>query len=127
MNAVGVGLDLVEVARVNDLLDRHPARALERLLTDRERAYCLAQAAPGVHVAARLAAKEAAFKALAPGGETAYLPWRDFEVVRATDGVPSLALHGRARDTATRLGIATTLLSLTHTAHYAAAVVILLR
>jgi holo-[acyl-carrier protein] synthase len=126
MNAVGVGIDLVDVARVTELLQRHRDRAVERLLTDEERDYCLSQAHPAVHVAARLAAKEAAFKALAPGGETAYLPWRDFEVVRAPDGVPRLRFHGEALATAERLAVASTLLSLTHTANHAAAIVILL-
>lgn len=82
LTTIGVGIDLVEVARVTALLERHSMRAVQRLLTDEEREYCFSQAKPAVHVAARLAAKEAAFKALAPGGETAYLPWREFEVTR---------------------------------------------
>ncbi len=126
MNAVGVGIDLVEVARVIQMLEQHADRAVERLLTDGEREYCFAQARPAVHIAARLAAKEAAFKALSPSGETAYLPWREFEVIRAPDGVPSLRLHGKARETAGRLKVASTMVSLTHTQEHAAAVVILL-
>jgi holo-[acyl-carrier protein] synthase len=126
VNALGVGLDLVDVARIRALLERHAERAIARLLTEGERAYCMTQANPAVHVAARLAAKEAAFKALSPGGQTAYLPWREFEVVRAPDGVPTLQLHGRARATADRLKVGGALLSLTHTATHAAALVILL-
>lgn len=127
MNAVGVGIDLVEVARVVRLLERHRGRAIERLLTDTEREYCLSQASPAVHIAARVAAKEAAFKALAPEGAPAYLPWREFEVTRATNGAPGLELHGDARSTAQRLRVTTALLSLTHTTNHAAAIVILLR
>ena len=126
MNAVGVGIDLVEVDRVTRLLERDLPRAVERLLTAAEREYCFSQSTPAVHVAARLAAKEAAFKALSPPGEAAYLPWRDFEVTRAPDGVPDLRFHGKARAKAERLRVASALLSLTHTAHHAAAVVILL-
>jgi holo-[acyl-carrier protein] synthase len=126
MNTVGVGIDLVEVSRVTRLLDRNHDRAVERLLTAAERDYCFSQARPVVHVAARLAAKEAAFKALPPRGETAYLPWRDFEVTRARDGAPDIRFHGKARATVERLNVASALLSLTHTANHAAAVVILL-
>lgn len=127
MTPVGVGIDLVAVARVARLLERHRARAIERLLTDEEREYCLSQASPAVHIAARVAAKEAAYKALAPGGETAYLPWREFEVTRATTGAPALRLHGKAQVAAARAQVAAALLSLTHTADHAAAIVILLR
>ena len=126
LTAIGVGIDLVEVARVTALLERHSMRAVHRLLTDEEREYCFSQATPAVHVAARLAAKEAAFKALAPGGETAYLPWREFEVTRAADGVPSLRFHGKAQATANRLRVSSALLSLTHTTELASAIVILL-
>lgn len=126
MNAVGVGIDLVEVDRVTRLLARNGGRATERLLTPAERDYCFSQAHPAVHVAARLAAKEAAFKALSLGGEAAYHPWREFEVTRARDGVPTLEFHGKARARADQRKIASALLSLTHTTHHAAAVVILL-
>lgn len=126
MNAVGVGIDLVEVDRVTRLLARNGGRAADRLLTPAERDYCFSQACPAVHVAARLAAKEAAFKALSFGGDAAYLPWREFEVIRTRDGVPTLQFHGKARARADRRKVAAALLSLTHTTHHAAAVVILL-
>ncbi len=125
MSVVGVGIDLVDVARVELLLARHPDRAVARLLTDSERAYCFSQAGPAAHVAARLAAKEAAFKALAAGGDTAYLAWREFEVTRRPDGTPELVLHGGALETANRLGVSAALVSLTHTPGQAAAVVVL--
>ena len=64
MNALAIGIDLVTVARVERLLERHEDRALERLLTDAEQAYCRGMAYPARHVAARIAAKEAVFKAL---------------------------------------------------------------
>lgn len=126
MNPVGVGIDLVEVARVERLLKDKGERAMERLLTEGERAYCEQQAAPARHVAARLAAKEAAYKALNQNGDTGYVGWHDVEVGRAEDGRPSLALHGKAREAAERLGVTSTLVSLTHTDTQAAAVVLLL-
>jgi holo-[acyl-carrier protein] synthase len=122
-----VGIDLVDVARVEQLLERHPDRSVTRLLTDDERAYCFSQAAPAPHVAARLAAKEAAFKALAGGGDTAFLAWREFEVTRKADGTPGLTLHGGALETAKRLEVGAALVSLTHTQRQAAAVVVFLK
>ncbi len=126
MNPVGVGIDLVEVARIERMLEDKGERAMDRLLTDGERAYCERQATPARHVAARLAAKEAAYKALAQDGETGYIGWREVEVGRADDGRPLLELHGKALGAAERLGVKSTLVSLTHTDTQAAAVVLLL-
>lgn len=124
---VAVGIDLVDVERVARLLAHHGERAWHRLLTAQERSYCRTQAAPARHVAARLAAKEAAYKALAIASETGFIGWREVEVVREDHGRPGLVLHGRARHTASRLHIAQTLVSLTHTREQAAAVVVLLQ
>ena len=65
MNPIAIGVDVVDVARVERMLARHGDRALLRVLTEEERAYCQRMAVPARHVAARLAAKEAAYKALA--------------------------------------------------------------
>ena len=127
MIPLGLGIDLVEIERVARLIDQHGDRALGRLLTDTEASYCSRQAAPERHVAARVAAKEAAFKALAAGGDAAYIGWREFEVTRGIDGRPALQFHGRARELAERLQVAHTLVSLTHTDSHAAAVVALFR
>lgn len=127
MRALGLGLDLVDVARVARMLERNGERVLKRLLTEEERTYCLHQAVPARHVAARLAAKEAAYKALAQHEETGAIVWRDVEVGREITGRPTLVFHGRADTAARRLGVTSSLVSLTHTADYAAAVVILLQ
>ena len=126
MNPVGVGIDLVDVARVKRMLEDKGERALQRLLTESERAYCEGQAVPARHVAARLAAKEAAYKALNQDGDTGYIGWHEVEVGRAQDGRPSLTFHGKAREAAERLGVTSSLVSLTHTDTQAAAVVLLL-
>lgn len=122
---LGLGLDLVQVARVEALVARHPGRTAARLFTDGEWAYAATKARPALHLAARFAAKEAAFKALAGSDEARAIGWRDIEVVRAADGAPTLVLHGRAEARARVLGVRTIHLSLTHTADTAAAVVIL--
>jgi holo-[acyl-carrier protein] synthase len=126
MNPVGVGIDLVDVARVKRMLEDKGERVMQRLLTERERAYCEQQAVPARHVAARLAAKEAAYKALNQDGDTGYIGWHEVEVGRAADGRPSLTFHAKAREAAERLGVTSSMVSLTHTDTQAAAVVLLL-
>jgi holo-[acyl-carrier protein] synthase len=126
MTHLGIGIDLVDVPRVARMLDSKGDRVLARVLTESERAYCVEQAAPARHVAARLAAKEAAFKALNQDGETGWIGWREVEVARRDDGRPTLLFHGRAEEVAQRLGVGSMMVSLTHTETAAAAVVVLL-
>ena len=121
----GLGIDLVEISRIQRMLDEHGQRTLQRLLTSSESEYCSRQAVPARHVAARVAAKEAAFKALSASGDAEYVGWQEFEVSRSIDGRPSLLFHGRGLDRAKRLRVQRALLSITHTDTYAAAVVAL--
>jgi holo-[acyl-carrier protein] synthase len=122
---VGTGIDLVEVERVRALLDGRGERALRRLFTDVEIAYAAARAEPWPHYAARVAAKEAAFKALAGTIGARAIGWRELEVVNGWDGRPTLELHGRAAERAAELGVTAIHLSLTHTRAMAAAFVVL--
>jgi holo-[acyl-carrier protein] synthase len=110
-----VGLDLLEIDRLERALERRPGLA-DRLFTDGERAYAAAQARPGQHLAARFCAKEAVTKAL---GLDVLRP-RDIEVV-ATGGAPELALRGAVAERATELGVRVSV-SLTHTRSTAGAV-----
>ena len=100
---VGIGIDLVDIARVDKLLDAKGDRALRRLFTADEVAYALARALPAQHLAARLAAKEAAFKALAGNSLARGIGWREIEVVR-THERPTLVFHGRASERVAQLG-----------------------
>jgi holo-[acyl-carrier protein] synthase len=113
--APGVGVDLVEIERVERALERRP-RLAGRLFTEGELAYARSRRRPGTHLAARFAAKEAAIKAL---GARDVAP-RDVEVVGSEP--PRLALHGRAAELAAAEGIELSV-SLTHTRELAAAVV----
>jgi holo-[acyl-carrier protein] synthase len=113
-----VGLDLLEIARLERALERRP-RLAERLFTADERAYAAARARPAQHLAARFCAKEAVAKAL---GLTAW-SFRDVEVI-ATDGAPMIALSGAAARRAAELGVQVRV-SLTHTHHQAGAVAII--
>jgi holo-[acyl-carrier protein] synthase len=115
---LGVGLDLLEIARLERALERRHRLAL-RLFTDAERAYAASRARPGQHLAARFCAKEAVAKAL---GLEAW-SFRDIEVV-STGGAPSVALHGSVAERAAELGVRVSI-SLTHTGSEAAAVAII--
>lgn len=111
---IGVGIDVVDVARFGATLERTPGLR-DRLFTDAERGLPLAS------LAARFAAKEALAKALgAPVG----LHWRDAEVHRGEDGRPHLSMRGTVAARAEVLGVRHTHLSLSHDAGIASAVVI---
>jgi holo-[acyl-carrier protein] synthase len=114
----GVGVDLLEVARLERALERRP-RLAERLFTDDERGYAAARARPTMHLAARYCAKEAVAKAL---GLTAW-SFRDVEVI-ATEAAPEVRLSGSAAARAAELGVSASV-SLTHTAGLAAAIAVL--
>lgn len=124
---VGLGMDLVDVERAAQLLERGESRAMGRLLTDGEWSYCARMHSPAPHVAARLAAKEAAFKALAGTVEARGIGWREIEVSHDEHRRPLLTFHGRAAHRAEALGVTRVLLTLTHTQLTAGAVVILER
>jgi holo-[acyl-carrier protein] synthase len=113
-----IGIDVLEVERLERALARRPALA-ERLFTDGERAYAAGFSQPAVHLAARFCAKEAVAKALALEAWS----WQDVEVV-ATDAAPVARLSGAAAARAAELGVHPAI-SLTHTRRTAAAVAIL--
>jgi holo-[acyl-carrier protein] synthase len=116
---VSVGVDLLDVARLERALERRPTLA-QRLFTDAERAYAATRARPAMHLAARFCAKEAVAKALALTDWS----WRDVEVVGGGDEPPSVRLSGAAAARAAELD-ATVAVSLTHTRDLAGAVAVL--
>lgn len=122
---LGLGVDIVDIARVERLLAAHGARALDRLFTPNEVAYCRGKRSPAQHFAARLAAKEAAFKALSGTDEARAIGWREIEISHERDGRPTLALHGRAAARAAQIGVNRSWVSMTHDAGSAHATVVL--
>jgi len=124
---IGLGIDLVDIPRVDRLLARHGARAMEKLLTDSEIAYVQGMARPTPHLAARIAAKEAVFKALQPLPGAASVSWHDLEVTRDPGGRPRMSLLGRAATLARRHGPLEVHLSLSHAQATAGAVAIVIR
>lgn len=124
---VGIGFDLVAIARVEEMLARKEQRALDRLFTAHEQEYALTRARPAMHLAARLAAKEAVFKALTGSDDAKKIGWKEAEVRRGAEGPPVLHFTGRALARAVELGVQKVHLTLSHTDDTAGAVVILER
>ena len=121
---VGIGIDLVEIERMRRLLERKGERALERLFTMRERTYANTHPEPARQLAARVAAKEATYKALSGNDLARAIGWREMEVVSMKGQAPVLVLHGRAQARANELEVYRVHLSLSHTEHMAVAYVI---
>ena len=121
---IGSGIDIAEVARIRQAIERFGGRFIERIFTPGEARYCDSKANRVERYAARFAAKEAAMKALGTGWNHG-VRWRDCEVVRMPGGRPSMKFHGKAGEFAARLGMKNTALSLSHTAEQAIAQVIL--
>jgi holo-[acyl-carrier protein] synthase len=122
---VGIGVDVIEVSRVKALLDGRGHRAGERLFSEEERRYCESKAMPERHFAARVAAKEAAFKALSGTDDARAIGWREIEVRIDRLGRPDLLFHGRAAARAAELAVTKCWVSLTHGDTIASAMVVL--
>lgn len=123
-NAVGLGVDIVEIERMKRILERTPSFA-ERVFSPDERAYCDRMATPATHYALRFAAKEAVVKALGTGFADG-IGVRDIEVVRVKSGRPIAKLSGRALQVAQEQGVRELAISLsyTHTDAVACAMVV---
>ena len=120
---VGVGVDLVEIARIRRAMARWQDRFLQRVFTPDELAYALRRRDPAEHLAARFAAKEATLKALGTG-LTLGVRWREMEVRRARGQRPTLQLSGRTGTIGAERGVRVLHLSLTHDGAYAVAQVL---
>lgn len=122
-----IGVDLMEVQRIESAVSRWGDRFLQRVFTPAEIDYCGGR--PG-SFAARWAAKEAVSKALGTGWApqaphvAGWIDWTEIEVVRCSSGEPGIALHGKALARASHLGIQEWRLSLSHTQNYAVAMVL---
>lgn len=121
---VGTGIDIAEVPRIGQAIERFGDRFLQRIFTAGEIQYCDSKANRFERYAARFAAKEAAMKALGTGWNHG-VRWRDCEVVRAPGGRPTMTFHGKAGEFAAKMGVKNIALSLTHTTEQAIAQLIL--
>ncbi|MEM7698940.1 MAG: holo-ACP synthase [Verrucomicrobiota bacterium] len=116
----GIGIDIVETARLAESIDRFGDRFLDRIFTRAERLYCEEMKFAARHYAARFAAKEAIAKAFGTG-IGADLGWQDMDILRDSLGKPTVSLTGAGADYAKRSGIVEVMISLSHSDHYAAA------
>lgn len=124
MSVLGIGVDLVECARIEHSLERFGDRFLHRVFTDGEIAYSRSMKFPARHLAARFAAKEAVSKAFGTGiGKS--MGWRDIDVQKRESGEPFLVLTGGAQELAANRGVSSTLITLSHTDHHAMAMIVL--
>jgi holo-[acyl-carrier protein] synthase len=121
---LGIGIDVIEVARIEASYKKFGERFLKRILHPNEIDYCLSHREPGPFLAARFSAKEAISKAFGTGiGEQ--LGWQDMEVGRRESGEPFVILHEAGLKLLQARGARGILISLTHTQAHAAAVAVL--
>ena len=124
MSVLGVGVDLVECARIQHSIDRFGDRFLHRVFTDGEIQYSMSMKFPPRHLAARFAAKEAVSKAFGTGIGKA-MGWRDIDVRKKPSGEPFLVFSGPAQELAVKRGVASALITLSHSEHHAIACIVL--
>jgi holo-[acyl-carrier protein] synthase len=126
MRRIYPGIDLVNIARLQQVMVRHPA-FLEDVFTDQERAFCLARAHPQRHLADRFAVKEACLKALGLGLSTTGLGrmLRDIELPAVASGQPQLIVHGWAKHLMRKKHIIHHTVSISHSPDFAIAMVVL--
>ena len=121
---VGTGIDIAEVPRIAESMERFGRRFLERVFTPDEIRYCESKANKAERYAARFAAKEAAMKAIGTGWKRG-VTWQYVEVQRQPGGRPIVVFRGKALEFFQKLGAARAHLSLTHSAEHAIAQIIL--
>ncbi|MFH0910862.1 MAG: holo-ACP synthase [Planctomycetota bacterium] len=121
---LGIGIDIVEIARIQASIERHGSRFLKKIFTTGEEGYCTDYARPSERFATRFAAKEAAMKALGTGWRDG-VGFRSIEVTSDEKGAPALHFSGRVQTRARRLGVRRVFVTLSHSDHYAVAQVIL--
>jgi holo-[acyl-carrier protein] synthase len=124
MSVLGIGVDLVECARIEHSLERFGEKFLHRVFTEGEIAYAMSMKFPARHLAARFAAKEAVSKAFGTGiGKS--MGWRDIDVRKKPSGEPYLVFAGGAEKLANDRGVSNALITLSHSDQHAVATIVL--
>ena len=121
---LGTGIDLAEVDRIRAAVERYGDKFIRRIYTPAEIAYVQRKANKYERYAARFAAKEAGMKAIGTGWRHG-ITWHDFEVTNLASGRPTISFHGAAARFAAAMGVKRAHLSLTHTAQFGQAFLIL--
>lgn len=117
----GIGIDILEIERIQRSMDELGDNFLERIFTSEEIRYCRSKHNAGQHFAARFAAKEAVSKALATGWRGDFA-WRDVEIMNDTLGQPHVALYGKLKES---LAGASVFVSLSHSKSHVVAMVVI--
>lgn len=120
----GIGVDLIEIDRIQENLVKHGERFEAKVFTPTEREYCRRMPIPAQHYAARFAAKEAFLKALGTGWAKG-VTWQDVGIENFSIGMPQLVVTGRAMELAREYGVGAMHVSLSHSRGHAVAVVVL--
>jgi len=124
MSVLGIGVDLVECARIQRSMDRFGDRILHRVFTEGEIEYSMSMKFPARHLAARFAAKEAVSKAFGTGIGKA-MGWRNIDIRKKPSGEPYLVFDGPAKELSIQRGVRAALITLSHTEHHAMVCVVL--
>ena len=111
MDITGVGVDIVEVNRIEDAIKRFGDRFLKKIYTDAEIKYCNTGKAASQHFAGKFAAKEAVYKTL---GIDCVVKWTEIEIRNLEQGRPHIVLHGRVKKIAKEKNISNILVSISH-------------
>ncbi|CAI8255727.1 MAG: holo-[acyl-carrier-protein] synthase [SAR202 cluster bacterium] len=119
MPIICTGIDIIEIDRIQNVLSRYGNRFLNKIFTPDEIQYCRGRSP---NLAGRFAAKEATMKALKTGARG--VSWKDIEVIRASNGAPSIKLYNRALARSESLGVSSLSISFSHSRDYAVASVI---
>src|SRR5580658_9380368 len=121
---LGIGIDIIEVGRIEASYEKFGDRFLKRVLLEGEIAYCLSHKMPGPFLAARFAAKEAISKAFGTG-IGAQLSWQDMEIARKESGEPYVILHGKGKELFESRRAKNLFVTISHTKDYAAVTAVL--
>jgi len=121
----GIGVDIVEISRLERAIEEYGDRFVNRVFTQQEIDYCERVARKAERYATRFAAKEAARKAIGAATPVVALSWHDVEIISSTEGAPQLQFHGRAAEIVEKLEIIRSHVSLSHAQDYAVAFVVL--
>jgi holo-[acyl-carrier protein] synthase len=124
VTTIGVGIDLVDLERIRLLLANKGEYAMTRFFSEREREYLATRSDATGHAAARIAAKEAVYKAMQSLPNARGIGWRDIEVSRDAEGRPAIMLHGIAARVSEEHGGLKVQISLTHSATSAGAIAV---
>lgn len=123
---IGLGTDIIEIARIGQMIERHGELFLQRVYTEAEIRYCQKRKESLQHYAGRWAAKEAVMKTLGTGF-TRGVGWQDIEVANRRSGEPKIVLKGGAKEFALQRGINEILITISHCRTFATATAIALQ